>query len=177
VARPRVDPGGRDLGYVGDVEAVDPTALRALTDKGLVPVVATVAAGPGGQPYNVNADAAAGSLAAALGAEKLVYLTDVEGLFADLADPGSLLPQLGVAEVEAILAAGQVAAGMVPKLTGIVTALRGGVSRAHILDGRREHALLLELFTDSGVGTMVQAEPEGFGEPQGDAPMDREGPS
>jgi acetylglutamate kinase len=174
-ARPRVDPGGRDLGYVGDVEAVDPTALRALTDKGLVPVVATVAAGPGGQPYNVNADAAAGSLAAALGAEKLVYLTDVEGLFADLADPGSLLPQLGVAEVEAILAAGRVAAGMVPKLTGIVTALRGGVSRAHILDGRREHALLLELFTDSGVGTMVAAEElEKFGEPQGGAPMDRE---
>ena len=157
-ARPRVDPGGTDPGYVGDIEAVDPTALRALTDKGLVPVVATVAAGPQGQPYNVNADAAAGSLAAALGAEKLVYLTDVEGLFADLADPGSLLQQLTVAEVEAILAGGEVAAGMVPKLTGIVTALRGGVRRAHILDGRREHALLLELLTDSGVGTMVAAE-------------------
>ena len=160
VARPRVDPGGRDLGYVGDVAAVDPTALRALTDKGLVPVVATVAAGPGGQPYNVNADAAAGALAAALGAEKLVYLTDVEGLYADLDDPGSLLQQLTVAEVEAILAEGRVAAGMVPKLTGIVTAVRGGVRRAHILDGRREHALLLELFTDSGVGTMVSQEVE-----------------
>jgi acetylglutamate kinase len=158
VARPRVDPGGRDLGFVGDVEAVDPTALRALTDKGLVPVVATVAAGPEGLPYNVNA--AAGSLAAALGAEKLVYLTDVEGLYADLADPGSLLEQLTVGEVEAILDGGQVAAGMMPKLTGIVTALRGGVRRAHILDGRREHALLLELFTDSGVGTMVHAEEE-----------------
>src|SRR5829696_6132973 len=120
VARPRVDPGGRDLGYVGD--------------------------------------AAAGSLAAALGAEKLVYLTDVEGLYADLADPGSLLEQLTVGEVEAILDGGQVASGMVPKLTGIVTALRGGVRRAHILDGRREHALLLELFTDSGVGTMVSSQ-------------------
>ena len=157
-ARPRVDPGGRDLGFVGDVAAVDPTAMRALTDKGLVPVVATVAAGPEGRPYNVNADAAAGALAAALGAEKLVYLTDVEGLYADLADPGSLLEQLSVAEVEAILAEGRVASGMVPKLSGIVTALRGGVRRAHILDGRREHALLLELFTDSGVGTMVSAE-------------------
>ena len=93
-------------------------------------------------------------------AEKLVYLTDVEGLYADLADPGSLLEQLTVDEVEAILVGGQVASGMVPKLTGIVTALRGGVRRAHILDGRREHALLLELFTDSGVGTMVQAEEE-----------------
>jgi acetylglutamate kinase len=159
-ARPRVDPGGRDLGYVGDVEAVDPTAMRALTDKGLVPVVATVAAGPDGKPYNVNADAAAGSLAAALGAEKLVYLTDVEGLYADLDDPGSLLEQLTVEEVEAILASGKVAAGMVPKLTGIVTALRGGVRRAHILDGRRDHALLLELFTDSGIGTMVSSEQE-----------------
>jgi acetylglutamate kinase len=158
VARPRGARGGRDLGYVGDVAAVDPTALRALTDKGLVPVVATVAAGPEGLPYNVNADAAAGSLAAALGAEKLVYLTDVEGLYADLADPGSLLEQLTVDEVEAILVGGQVASGMVPKLTGIVTALRGGVRRAHILDGRREHALLLELFTDSGVGTMVSSE-------------------
>jgi acetylglutamate kinase len=157
-ARPRIDPGGRDLGYVGDVAAVDPTAMRALTDKGLVPVVATVAAGPEGRPYNVNADAAAGSLAAALGAEKLVYLTDVEGLYADLDDPGSLLEQLTVEEVEAILAEGRVAAGMVPKLTGIVTALRGGVRRAHILDGRREHALLLELFTDSGVGTMVSSQ-------------------
>ena len=136
-ARPRVDPGGADLGYVGDVEAV-----------------------PQGQPYNVNADAAAGALAAALAAEKLVYLTDVEGLYADLADPASLLQQLTVAEVEAILAGGEVAAGMVPKLTGIVTAIRGGVRRAHILDGRREHALLLELFTDSGVGTMVAAENE-----------------
>ncbi len=159
VARPRVDPGGRDLGFVGDVAAVDPTALRALTDKGLVPVVATVAAGPGGQPYNVNADAAAGALAAALGAEKLVYLTDVEGLYADLDDPSTLLHQLGVAEVEAMLAGGGAAAGMLPKLSGIAAALRGGVRRAHILDGRREHALLLELFTDSGVGTMIHADP------------------
>jgi acetylglutamate kinase len=157
VARPRVDPGGRDLGFVGDIEAVDPTALRALTDKGLVPVVATVAAGPGGQPYNVNADAAAGALAAALGADKLVYLTDVEGLYADLDDPGSLIPQLTVDEVEALLAGGRVAAGMIPKLSGIVAALRGGVRRAHVLDGRREHAMLLELFTDSGIGTMVDS--------------------
>jgi acetylglutamate kinase len=84
-----------------------------------------------------------------------VYLTDVEGLYADLDDPGSLIPQLTVDEVEALLAAGRVAAGMIPKLSGIVAALRGGVRRAHLLDGRREHALLLELFTDSGIGTMV----------------------
>jgi acetylglutamate kinase len=154
-ARPRPGPRGRDLGFVGDVEAVDPTALRALTAEGLIPVVATVAAGPMGQPYNVNADAAAGALAAALTAEKLVYLTDVEGLYADLGDPGSLVERTTLAEVEALLAAGRFRAGMIPKLEGVVAALRSGVGSAHILDGRRRHALLLELFTDSGVGTMI----------------------
>ena len=166
VARPRRDPGGQDLGFVGDVAAVDTTALRALTDAGLIPVVATIAAGPAGQPYNVNADAVAGAMAAALGAEKLVYLSDVEGLYADVADPGSLLRQTSLAQLEALLAAGGCQAGMIPKLEGIVTALRAGVRRAHILDGRLRHALLLELFTDSGVGTMV----EGLDAPDGAAP-------
>ncbi len=155
-ARPRVDPGGADLGYVGDVDAVDPTALRALTAAGLIPVVATVAAGPGGRPYNVNADAVAGALAAALGAEKLIYLTDVHGLYADLGDERSLIRRIAVADLEPMLAEGRFAAGIVPKLHGIVTALRAGVAGAHILDGRLKHALLLELFTDQGAGTMVQ---------------------
>ncbi|HYT26175.1 MAG TPA: acetylglutamate kinase [Actinomycetota bacterium] len=159
-ARPRPGPRGRDLGFVGDVEAVDPTALRALTAVGLIPVVATVAAGPMGQPYNVNADAVAGALAAALAAEKLVYLTDVEGLYADLGDPGSLIERTTLAELEAQLAAGRFRAGMIPKLEGVVAALRAGVGSAHILDGRRRHALLLELFTDSGVGTMISPGPE-----------------
>ncbi len=155
-ARPRVDPNGRDLGFVGDVEAVDPTALRALTDAGLIPVVATVAAGPGGRPYNVNADAVAAALAAALRAEKLIYLTNVEGLYADVSNPGSLIRQTTLEELEDLLARGGVHAGMVPKLTGVAAALRAGVRSAHILDGRLKHALLLELFTDSGVGTMVR---------------------
>jgi acetylglutamate kinase len=154
-ARPRLDPAGRDLGFVGDVEAIDPTALRALTGAGLIPVVATVAAGPGGQPYNVNADTAAGAMAAALAAEKLVYLTDVPGLYADLGDAGSLISQTTAAEVKALLDSGRCHTGMIPKLEGILAALAGGVSSAHILDGRVEHALLLELFTDQGVGTMV----------------------
>jgi acetylglutamate kinase len=154
-ARPKQDPGGRDLGLVGEVAEVDPTALRALTGAGLIPVVATVAAGPGGQPYNINADTVAGALAAALKAEKLVYLSDVEGLYADLADSGSLIRRLGLAELEAMLADGHDLAGMVPKLEGIATAIRSGVHSAHILDGRLRHALLLELFTDRGVGTMV----------------------
>jgi acetylglutamate kinase len=123
-------------------------------------VVATVAAGPGGQPYNVNADAVAGSLAAALAAHKLVYLTDVAGLYADLDDPGSLIHHLDLGEVEAMLAEGRLSAGMVPKLGGIATALRAGVGSAHILDGRLEHALLLELLTDAGVGTMIRGHRE-----------------
>jgi len=155
-AIPRVDPGGRDLGFVGDVHAVDATALRALTGAGLIPIVAGVAAGPGGQPYNVNADAVAGAMAAALGAEKVVYLTNVEGLYADLDEPGSLITRLSVTELEELLASGKVHTGMVPKLDGIAGALRGGVGSAHILDGRVRHALLLELFTDHGVGTMIE---------------------
>jgi acetylglutamate kinase len=167
-ARPRRDPGGRDLGFVGDVDAVDPTALRALTQVGLIPVIATVAAGPLGQPYNVNADAVAGAVAASLDAEKLVYLTDVEGLYRDLSDPASLYSRMTLAEVEELLAGGGLHSGMIPKLRGAATALRSGVRSAHILDGRRRHALLLELFTDRGVGTMIR--PEGPGEPQPDAP-------
>jgi acetylglutamate kinase len=155
-ARPRVDPAGHDLGFVGDVDAVDPTALRALTGAGLIPVVAGVAAGPGGQPYNVNADAVAGAMAAALGAEKVVYLSNVEGLYADPDDPGTLITRLGLADLEALTEGGGVRTGMVPKLDGIAAALRGGVASAHILDGRVRHALLLELFTDHGVGTMIE---------------------
>jgi acetylglutamate kinase len=155
-ARPRVDPGGHDLGFVGDVSAVDPTALRALTAAGLIPVVAGVAAGPGGQPFNVNADAVAGAMAAALGAEKVVYLSNVEGLYADPDDPGSLITRLSLADLEKLLDTGKVHTGMVPKLDGIASALRGGVASAHILDGRVRHALLLELFTDHGVGTMIE---------------------
>ena len=156
-ARPRRDPGGRDLGFVGDVDTVDSTALRALTGAGLIPVIATVAAGPGGQPYNVNADAVAGAVAASLDAEKLVYLTDVEGLYRDLDDPGSLCSRMTLTEVEELLSSGRAHSGMVPKLRGVATALRAGVRSAHLLNGRRRHALLLELFTDQGVGTMIRS--------------------
>jgi acetylglutamate kinase len=156
-ARPRVDPGGLDLGFVGDVEAVDPTALRALTGVGLIPVIATVAAGPGGEPFNVNADAVAGAVAASLDAEKLVYLTDVEGLYGDLSDPSTLYSRMTLEEVERLLDSGGLHSGMIPKLRGVATALRAGVRSAHVLDGRNRHALLLELFTDRGVGTMIRA--------------------
>lgn len=147
-------PGG--LGFVGEVSGVDPAILLSLVAEGLVPVVATIGSDAEGQAYNINADVVAGALAVALGAEKLVYLTDVEGLRRDAADPATHLSALSVGELETMLGDGSMEGGMVPKAQSCATALRGGVAGAHILDGRVPHALLLELLTDQGVGTMVR---------------------
>ncbi len=144
-----------ELGYVGDVVHVDPTMLERLLAQGLIPVVATIGVGQGGQAYNINADTVAGALAEALGADKLIFLTDVEGLRARPDDPGSLLSQVTVADLEDMVRSGAASSGMVPKVEACAQAVRSGVRRAHILDGRVPHALLLELFTDAGVGTMV----------------------
>ena len=146
------DPG---LGFVGDVARVDPSIVERLLSQELIPVVATIGADVAGQAYNINADVAAGALAEALGAEKLVYLTDVEGLRRDVADPASLVPAVTADELEALLADGSVGEGMIPKVTSCLRAVRGGVASAHILDGRAPHALLLEIFTREGAGTMV----------------------
>jgi acetylglutamate kinase len=143
------------LGFVGHVSVVDPTMLQRLVAEGLIPVVATIGADESGQAYNINADTVAGALAVALEAEKLIFLSDVEGLRADPADPASHIGQASLALVEEMLASGAAAGGMVPKVEACAAAVRSGVDRAHILDGRVPHALLLELFTDSGVGTMV----------------------
>jgi acetylglutamate kinase len=142
-----------DLGFVGEVTAVDTGALRALLADGRVPVVATVARGTDGELYNVNADTAAAALAVALGAEKAVFLTDVEGLYADYPARDSLVSAIRADQLAALLPA--LAEGMVPKMEACLRAVRGGVPRAHVLDGRVPHALLLEVFTDDGVGTMV----------------------
>jgi acetylglutamate kinase len=152
-------PRDASLGYVGDVHVVDPSMLQRLLAQGLIPVVATIAADAKGQSYNVNADAVAGAIAAALGAEKLVYLTDVEGLRADPADPSSFIRRLTADQLDAMVASGAAAGGMVPKAEACVRAVRSGVPRAHILDGRVLHALLLEVFTDRGVGTMISSAP------------------
>jgi acetylglutamate kinase len=120
-----------------------------------VPVVASIARGADGQAYNVNADTAAGALAAALGAKKLVYLTDVEGLYRDLGDENSLISRLDLAELRDLVGSGSISAGMLPKLQSCIGALEAGVSGAHILDGRVQHCLLLEIFTPEGIGTMV----------------------
>lgn len=144
---------GEDLGYVGEVTAVDPALISSLLADGRTPVVASVAPDANGVVHNVNADAAAGAIAAALGAAKLVYLTNVEGLYSDFGDRDSLVSELKVAELEAMLPG--LSAGMRPKATSAVDALRAGVGKAHVLDGRIEHALLVEVFTDEGIGTQV----------------------
>ena len=146
-----------ELGYVGDIEEVRPAILERLLNEEIVPVVATIGADDHGQAFNINADTAAGAIATALRAEKLVYLTDVEGLWGRAGDPGSVLSTASVEQAEAMIEAGTVTAGMVPKIDSCVRAVRAGVGHAHILDGRVPHVLLLEIFTNSGIGTMISA--------------------
>ncbi|WP_113704297.1 acetylglutamate kinase [Nonomuraea lactucae] len=142
-----------DIGQVGEIVKVEPAAVQALIDDGRIPVVSSVARGDDGQIYNVNADTAAAALAVALRAHKLVVLTDVEGLYANWPDDSEVIDQLGVTELEALMPT--LSSGMVPKMEACLTAVRGGVRQAHVLDGRVPHALLLEIFTDEGIGTMV----------------------
>ena len=145
-----------DLGHVGDVTAVNPELVLTLLDDGIVPVVASLGRGPDGQAYNVNADAVAAALAVGLGADKLIYLTNVAGLYEDFGTPESaLLSEVSLERLRELLATRALHSGMVPKIAGVVAALDGGVGQAHLLDGRIEHALLLEIFTDEGIGTMV----------------------
>lgn len=143
------------LGFVGDVERVRPQLIEGLLADGFIPVISTIGADSGGQAYNVNADTAAGAIAEALGAEKIVYLTDIPGLRRNVEDPDSLVARATVGELAAMLADGSIAGGMIPKVESCIRAVRGGVRSAHILDGRIPHVLLLELFTDAGVGTMI----------------------
>ncbi|HVC26367.1 MAG TPA: acetylglutamate kinase [Acidimicrobiales bacterium] len=143
------------LGYVGDVASVDPSLLRHLLREGLVPVVATIGTDASGQAYNINADTVAGAIAVSLAAEKLVFLTDVAGVRSVRDDPETVMQHVGVDALDGLVASGAVGDGMVPKARACSHAVRAGVTAAHILDGRVPHALLLELLTDEGVGTMV----------------------
>jgi acetylglutamate kinase len=143
------------LGYVGEVASVNVQLISDLIEDGLVPVIAPLGAGEDGHVYNLNADTAAGALARALSAQKLVYLTDVEGVRRDHADPDSLVSRMNLVQLEAMLEGPAIEGGMRPKLISCAEALRGGVAQAHILDGRIQHALLLEVFTPEGIGTMV----------------------
>ena len=144
-----------DLGFVGDIRTVRPELIQSILDDGFVPVISTVGVDGNGQPHNINADTAAGAIAAALGAEKIVYLTDIAGLRRDVDDPGSLIHRTTVDELRGLIADGTVSGGMIPKAESCMQAVQDGVRSAHILDGRLPHVLLLELFTDEGVGTMI----------------------
>ncbi|HEV8206803.1 MAG TPA: acetylglutamate kinase [Acidimicrobiia bacterium] len=145
------------LGFVGDVRRIDPSILERLIREELIPVVATVGVDDAGQAYNVNADTVAGAIAESLRAEKLVYLTNVAGLYRDLADEASLISRIDVDRLAALADDGVLSEGMIPKVRSCVEAVKSGVSRAHVLDGRIPHALLLEFFTREGIGTMVIA--------------------
>ena len=143
------------LGFVGDVDSVDSSILRRLVAEGLVPVVATIGSDRAGQAYNINADTVAGAVAESLDAEKLIFLTDVDGIRQDPADASSLISRLGAEDVDGLIAGGVIAGGMIPKAEACARAVRHGVASAHVLDGRVDHALILELLTPEGVGTMV----------------------
>ena len=146
-------PGGEDIGLVGKIERVDATVIHHIAED-YIPVIASVGADRLGRSHNVNADEAAGAVARATGAYKVMFLTDVEGWLRDPADPGSIVSECGADEVEAALAV--TSGGMRPKLQACIDAIHGGVSFAHIIDGRQPHSLLLELFTDAGVGTKIR---------------------
>jgi acetylglutamate kinase len=145
-----------DIGLVGEITEVDASMVRALLDDSRIPVISSVARGADGAVYNVNADTAAAALAVALNAAKLVVLTDVEGLYRDWPNSDEVISQLDADDLEKLLPS--LSAGMIPKMEACLTAVKGGVPHAHVLDGRLSHAILLEIFTDSGIGTMVIGE-------------------
>ena len=158
------DPG---LGFVGDIHHVDPTVLLSAINDNAVPVVATIGCDASGQAYNVNADTAAAAIAVALGAEKLIYLTDIEGLRAVKDDPSSLVRKATASQIAEMLKTGSIDGGMIPKMESCVSALQQTVHDCHILDGRIAHVLLIELFTIAGVGTMISQDPENISSSNG----------
>lgn len=151
----RPSPKSSDLGFVGEVARVDPTVIRSIVDSGQIPVVTSIAADEFGQPYNINADTVAGELAAALGAEKLILLTDVAGILEDRNNPESLVKKIDIKGVTKMMEDGIIGGGMIPKVGCCVRSLSQGVTTASIIDGRVPHSLLLEILTDEGAGTMI----------------------
>lgn len=150
----KLEENGVDLGLVGDITAVDVTPINDALLKGYIPVIATMASGADGKVYNINADTAAARIAAELCAEKLILLTDIRGLLRDKDDEDTLIPVVNVSEVPSYIRQGIISGGMIPKIDCCVEAVRRGVTRAHIIDGRTPHSILIEMFSDEGVGTM-----------------------
>lgn len=146
---------GQDIGYVGEITDVNPKLLYDLLEKDFLPIVAPVGLDDGFKTYNINADDAACAIAKAVGADKLVFLTDIEGLYRDIDDKSSFIPRITVSDAEELIGSGIIGGGMLPKLGNCTSAVKNGVNRVHILDGRIPHCLLLEIFTNEGVGTMI----------------------
>lgn len=148
-------PNGHDIGYVGDVKAVNSELIDTLLENDFIPIIAPIGMGDGFEPYNINADDAACAVAKAIQAEKLAFLTDIEGVRRDVDDEESLISVLTLEEADDLIEEGIIGGGMIPKIKNCVDAVKGGVSRVHILDGRKEHCLLLEFFTKKGIGTAI----------------------
>lgn len=153
----KIDKDGQDLGFVGEVTEVHPEIIQSLLSQGFIPVVSTVALGETGDwnRYNINADTAAAKIAVALHAEKFVQLTNVAGVLKDVNDPKSLIQRIPMPDVDGLIKDGTIAGGMIPKIECCMIALNGGVPRTHIIDGRVPHSLLIEMFSDRGIGTMI----------------------
>jgi acetylglutamate kinase len=164
-------PGGADIGFVGEVEEVRPQIVHDLVEAGYLPVIAPIGFDEHGQSYNINADTAAAAIAGALGAEKFIMLTDVPGVLLDVHRPDSLISSLSVTDANTLIESHQIGGGMIPKITACLDALQRGVARCHIIDGRQPHGILMELFTDGGIGTMVVPDA-----PDTDAPPMMPGP-
>ena len=146
---------GQDIGYVGNIKEVNPKILYDLLEKDFLPIVAPIGLDDGFQTYNINADDAACAIAKAVGADKLVFLTDIEGLYRDIEDKSSFISRITASDADALIGDGIIGGGMLPKLNNCTSAIKNGVNRVHILDGRIPHCLLLEIFTNSGVGTAI----------------------
>ena len=147
--------GGQDIGYVGEICGVDPKVLYDLLEKDFLPIVAPIGLDQAFMTYNINADDAACAIAKAVGADKLVFLTDIEGLYRDINDKGSFISRLSATQADELIGSGCIGGGMLPKLSNCTDAIKEGVNRVHILDGRIAHCLLLEIFTNEGIGTAI----------------------
>ena len=158
VAKKLLDDKGRDLGIVGEIESVDTTLINTLIEAGFVPVISPVGVDAYSQTYNINADYAASAIAGAMNAEKLVFLTDVEGILKDKGDPSSKITRMNAGEAKRLIAEGIIKGGMIPKVECCLDALEKGVQTVHVLDGRLPHSILLEIFTAEGIGTMMLPE-------------------
>lgn len=154
VARKKM-PGGKDIGFVGDVTEINTGIIESLIKADYIPVICSVAGGEQGESYNINADHVAGAIAAKLGACKLLMLTDVQGVYRDFSDKTSLISTLPADEAKSLIASGIIDKGMIPKIESCITAIEGGVEKAHIINGTTPHAILMEVFTDTGIGTMI----------------------